>query len=185
MTTVIPVMQMNSEQYSKIFVRCFVISLVILFAVVHSPTSFSRHWFDTVVNFLPQYFSTDVVETIKLAKDVILQLYIVPFRGLIFLLSLFVVVYPVYRAIQKFIHENYFLEYRKILLQVCYTFLLLSLLTFPWKLGLMAEGYAQVSMNPFGVIDESQLLYQRLLMPVIAYLLQFQGPMLYHVFVFS
>lgn len=182
MTTVIPVPQSNSEQYSKIFVRCFVLSLVILFAVVHSPMSFLRHWFDAVLNFLPHYLSTDVVNSIKLQKDLILQQYVVPFRGLIFISSLLCIILPILQVMRVFFKDHSFLENRTILKQAAYAFLFLSLLTFPFKLGLMAEGYAQVSMNPFGVIDESNLLYQRLLMPVFAFILQLQGPLLYHVF---
>lgn len=61
-------------------------------------------------------------------------------------------------------------------------FILVSLLVMPTSLGIMGVGYSQMSISPFSFVDSSNQLYQRLLMPAIAHLLQFKGVMFYHIF---
>ena len=61
-------------------------------------------------------------------------------------------------------------------------FVIVALLVFPSTLGIMGVGYAQMSIAPFSFIDASDQLYQRLLMPAIAYALHLRGPVLYHLF---
>lgn len=58
----------------------------------------------------------------------------------------------------------------------------LSILILPLKLGIMGVGYAALSIDPFTSNDPSYQLYQRLMMPALAYFLQFKDAILYHIF---
>jgi hypothetical protein len=184
-SSIFPLSRINSEQYSPIFVRCFVLSIFILFTLANSPINFVERWYDTISSGLLSYnyLSADNYNFILAQKTFFLQLIIVPVRTLLLFLSLGVIFYPLFEALKAFSSESkkYLTglhQYRKII----YSFAVLCLLIFPTQLGLGGNIYAKMSFDPLNFNDTSLWFYQRILMPSIAYFLQMRGPLLYYVF---
>lgn len=104
-------------------------------------------------------------------------------RGLLFFLSVgylfFLIAKPI---IQFFVNTNLQHSFGSIALDSFKVFGITALLIFPSTLGIMGVGYAYMSISPFIFVDASDQLYQRLLMPVLAYALHLRGPELYHFF---
>lgn len=74
------------------------------------------------------------------------------------------------------------LPYRKLLQRTVITMAIVALLIVPSQLGIMGIGYAAFSVEPFSSTDHSYQLYQRLMMPALAYFLQFKDEVMFHFF---
>ncbi len=154
--------------------RLLVLSIIAVCVVIHTPP----------LN-LPDY----VVQAGESSLRQLLQRWnpdlsiINPLRAIVFFLSVGFLFYLISKPIKQFFTVNTSqFHYRTILINSLKIFLLVSLLVLPSTLGIMGVGYAQMSISPFSFLDSSNLLYQRLLMPALANLLQFKGAMLYHIF---
>ncbi|MBW7888480.1 MAG: hypothetical protein H3C35_09000 [Bacteroidetes bacterium] len=173
----------ESEQYSPIFVRFFVSSILLLLVLTHTPLHFISRWYNETAEYLAacHIFSFDVRELFAVQKDFFIQTILTPVRTFLFFISFIVAAIPIGASLRIFILQNskYFLPALK---KTYPALIVLSLLIIPVKLGLMAGGYAQMSYHPLGFFDETNQLYQRLLMPALAYLLQMQGMFLYYIF---
>lgn len=105
------------------------------------------------------------------------------FRSIFFFLSIALLVSLIAKpVIQFFGNTKLPRSYGSITFDSVKVFVIVALLVFPSTLGIMGVGYAQMSIAPFSFIDASDQLYQRLLMPAIAYALHLRGPVLYHLF---
>ncbi|MDD8018175.1 MAG: hypothetical protein PHP42_07365 [Bacteroidota bacterium] len=183
--SLLPIQQLNSEGYHPIFVRFFVIGIVFAFGIVHSPMLSLQHWYDTVIVILyaNSYIGKTWYDLLVLSKAYILQQYITPIRSILFFLSLIIIFVPLVKSLILFFADFKTIAFSKEVVKKTFvSFFVLAILIFPLKLGIMSVGYAQMSFNPFGIFDESGQLYQRILMPALAYFFQLQGPLLYHVF---
>jgi hypothetical protein len=176
------------EIYSPIFNRCFAFSIVVIFAVVHSPMNFARIWYDRICTdfYSPGYISAEAYHYAESEKDLFLTHYYVPIRAILFFFSLSCVLYPVIVSIKNRYRQRASVWlHKKNLLTVLLSFVILCVLVFPLNLAYMGRDYAQMSYNPFGYLDLLNWFYQRLLMPSLAYFLQLEGPVLYFVFSLS
>jgi hypothetical protein len=163
----------------------FVPAMAVAFAIVHSPTQFLHRWYESVIRTL---LSADLISKAtadaSIAQTIFfMQQYMAPLRTLMFFSAIAILFYPLVRsAIAHFREHPARIFSRKNIMTVFGSFAVISILVFPLTLGIMAEGYAQVSIDPLGVFDNSNQVYQRILMPAMAYFLQCKGPLLYHLF---
>jgi hypothetical protein len=105
------------------------------------------------------------------------------FRGFFFLiisaLLLILIVKPCMRFI---IRQKNTIPFGLILGRAIVVMFVMSILIIPSKLGIMGVGYAAFSIEPFSSTDSSLQIYQRLMMPALAYFLQFKDAVMYHIF---
>lgn len=105
------------------------------------------------------------------------------FRGLFFLIiSAALLTFIVKPCIQFFIQQKSQIHFSRILTRTIVVMFVMSVLVLPSKLGIMGTGYAAFSIEPFSSTDGSYQLYQRLMMPALAYFLQFKDAVMYHIF---
>lgn len=104
-------------------------------------------------------------------------------RGFIFLAVTSSLMIIIGRQCARFIREHRGnISFDRLAMNSLIVGILLSLLIVPAKLGIMGVGYAAMSLDPFNSTDGSYQLYQRLMMPALAYFLQFKDTLLYHFF---
>ncbi len=148
-------------------------SIVTASVVIHTPAQFLEHWLNTASL---QY------EVPSLNSPTLLY-FLNAIRALFFLISLTVILWIFIRPISEYLaqRKSEFFN-RKTLLSAFTVFVSAGILVFPSRLGIMGVGYAEMSKDPFNFLDASSQIYQRLLLPGIAYFLQFKGPVLFHLF---
>lgn len=163
----------------------FVPAMTIAFAIVHTPMQFLHRWYESVIRTLhsADLISKATADSSIVQTVLIMQQYVAPLRTLLFFSALAILFSPLIRSAIAYCREHSVRIFsRRNIITVLSSFAGISILVFPLTLGIMAEGYAQVSIDPLGVFDNSNQLYQRILMPALAYVLQFKGPLLYHIF---
>ena len=150
-----------------------VCSIIAASAVIHTPAEFVKSWIlhsPAPLN-LPAFGTTQFVYDLNSV------------RGLIFLLSTALLTYVFIRPVADFFSARKTeIPLGKLFKNSLFVFLISGLLVVPVKLGIMGIGYGEMSRDPFDFYDASNQIYQRLLMPALAYIVQFKGPLLFHVF---
>ena len=150
-----------------------VYSAVAASIVIHTPAQFVKAW----ILHLPAPFDLPFLEGdhVSFAVNAI--------RGMIFLFSIALLFAVFFRPVAAFFSEQRSkLPFGRIFENSLAVFFVCGLLVVPVKLGLMGAGYGLMSEDPFNFHDASGQIYQRLLMPAMAYFLQFRGPILFHAF---
>jgi len=148
-------------------------SIIAASAVVHTPAQFVIH---RLLNAPPSvslavFQSTQFIYAVNAV------------RGFIFLLSTGILLFTFIRPVADFFSARKVdLPLRKIFQNSLVVFFISCILVVPAKLGIMGAGYGQMSIDPFNFCDTTNQIYQRLLMPAIAYFLQFKGPEMFHFF---
>ncbi|MBI2429374.1 MAG: hypothetical protein HYV29_11385 [Ignavibacteriales bacterium] len=105
------------------------------------------------------------------------------FRGFIFLIVTSTLLVIIGRQFVQFIYDTKGkISFDRLFMNSLVASIVLSLLILPTTLGIMGVGYAAMSVDPFSSTDGSYQLYQRLMMPALAYFLQFKDALLYHIF---
>jgi len=142
-------------------------SIIAAVIVIHSPAHLLNTW---LLDF-PQTFSIAFFYTL------------ITVRGLVFLLSTTILLCTLIRPIADFFtaHRSD-ISVKKIFQNSIAVFFISGILVVPIHLGIMGIGYGQMSKDPFDYYDTTNQFYQRLLMPALAYFLQFKGPVLFHLF---
>lgn len=134
------------------------------------------------IHFPEQQIQLLIPNIITNAPDWLIPL----FNSLRAVIFFFVTVYlgwTIAKPIKKFLMESRIrCTLRDVFRNSALSFFIIGALTFPAALGIMGVGYAHMSENPFRYVDASYQLYQRLMMPALAYFFQFQGIVLYHMF---
>lgn len=74
------------------------------------------------------------------------------------------------------------IPFGKLLQRTVIAMAIVAVLIVPSQLGIMGVGYAAFSVEPFSSTDHSYQLYQRLMMPALAYFLQFKDAVMFHLF---
>ncbi len=171
----------NKLKYNSLFIGLYAISVVVLFAGVHSPMVFMLHWYDVGLSkavdtgLFPKY----AAEYLTSNKDIIFSNFVIPLKTLFFFAALLVVIYPLCKTISAYRSRilNKWVN-KKIILSVLSSFGILCLLVFPWRLA----AYGEMSFDPFGYRDNKMWYYQRILSTALSYFLQMKGPVLYLTF---
>ncbi|HTX20150.1 MAG TPA: hypothetical protein VMG34_15980 [Bacteroidota bacterium] len=141
--------------------------------VVHTPNQFVVRWLDALSASYGVRFLT-APETLFAVSAA---------RGIIFFASILVLGFLFLRPVVGYIAERRGLLFpRKVLVGAAAVFFTAGILVFPTHLGIMGVGYGEMSKDPFGFQDATNQIYQRLLLPALAYFLQFRGPLLFHIF---
>jgi hypothetical protein len=175
----------DEAHHSPMFMRFFVVAIALLFVATHAPVDFVMSWYDRFFHMLygSGYLSIASLQFLIQRKHEILVMVIVPVQTLLFFSALAIVVYPILSDLRRSgvllasrIHGTAF-SYSVVL-----AFGALMLLVVPMQLGQMGNVYSLMSRAPFNYQDWQLWSYQRILMPALAYLLQFQGPVLYFLF---
>ena len=105
------------------------------------------------------------------------------FRGLLFFVITGSLLVIIGKQFLMFLHDQKGkIVFGRVFLNSFIVSIVLSILILPVKLGIMGVGYAALSIDPFTSNDPSFQLHQRLMMPAIAYFLQFKDAVLYHLF---
>lgn len=153
--------------------QLLVCSIIAACAVIHTPAHFVENW---ALNSQPIFpFAVFKSNQFSYALNTM--------RGLIFLISIGVLLYTFVRPIVDFFStRGSDFPLGKIFKNSLAVFFIAGILVIPAQLGIMGVGYGQMSRDPFNFYDTSNQIYQRLLMPGIAYFLQFKGPFLFHLF---
>jgi hypothetical protein len=173
------------EQSSALFIRFFLLSAVVLFALTHAPINFVASWYDRVAGmlFASGYISGSTVDVLASRKETAFTDFIVPVRTWLFFIALMIVSFPLVKDVRRHI-QNQGSIYRDPVtyLHILIPFGFLCLLVVPSQLGLGGNTYARMSLDPLNFNDQKLWFYQRLLMPAVAYYLQLKGPLLYFIF---
>ena len=148
-------------------------SIIASSAVIHTPAHFTESWL----------LNSPVVPAIPVFKSIQFFYFLNTVRGLIFFLSTVFLLFTFIRPVAYFFSTRASeLPLRKIFENSLAVFFITALLVTPIRLGIMGVGYGQMSIDPFNFYDASNQIYQRLLMPALAYFVQFKGPLLFHLF---
>ncbi|HTR81463.1 MAG TPA: hypothetical protein VMM58_07510 [Bacteroidota bacterium] len=142
-------------------------------AVIHTPAYFIQHWlrYASTAYGAPNLNDGAVLYTLD------------AMRALLFLASIAVLIATFAMPVAEyFLQRKAEYDGKKILLNGLAVFIATGILVLPSRLGLMGVGYGEMSKDPFSFQDTTDQVYQRLLMPGIAYFLQFKGPLLYYIF---
>jgi hypothetical protein len=165
--------------------RLFYFSLFVAFLNVHTPVTKLRLWYEGFVGYVSNHGIAvpSAVEFLRSSQSQIFLNLIVPLKNFSFLLCLFPLIIPLVQSIRSLpTSDAQRIFNKKILVTTMKAFFFLSLLAFPFHLGIMGLGYAYMSVDFFGFPDNSGLLYKRVLMPALAHYLQFSGPTYFHIF---
>lgn len=169
-------------------------SVIILFGVVHLPKDKLNNFIAQLLQTLPNkffnaLFNKDDPQHIAaqyMAGGIVNKL-LIPLKGFLFYVALFVILAIVIKAIYRERRFWYQLKVPRIALSALSIFLILSLLIFPGGLhseglGLVGMGpdYARMSEDPFA--ENTGWYYRRLLKPAIAHFLHLDEPMRYYIF---
>ncbi|MEW5798765.1 MAG: hypothetical protein AB1728_07130 [Bacteroidota bacterium] len=135
--------------------------------VIHSPSQLLL----PLVPSLARNLTTQHVTTINF------------FRGLLFFVVTGSLLVIIGKQVALFLHDRKGkIPFGRLLQNSFIVSMVLSILVLPAKLGIMGVGYAALSIDPFTSNDPSLQLHQRLMMPALAYFLQFKDAVLYHLF---
>jgi len=158
---------LNKEKSTLVF------SLIAASAVIHTPTQFLERWLN----------AASVQYGMSSLNSPPLLYFVNSLRALLFLISLAALLWIFMRPVLEYASKRK-LDFfnRKTMLGALAVFFSAGILVLPSRLGIMGVGYAEMSKDPFIFRDGSNQIYQRLLLPALAYFLQFKGPVLYYLF---
>jgi hypothetical protein len=158
----------------------FGIAVFVLVLDVHTPISKLATAYLPALVWLLQHTSihTDTIKGWSAVQPEVFAQVIVPLKDLTALAAIVVLLIPIFQDVRK----KSLLFDKATAITSLGVFVILSLLIFPDRLGIMGKGYAYLSLSPFGFHDASNLIYKRVLMPYVAYVLQWKGIVFYRLF---
>ncbi|MGA7162323.1 MAG: hypothetical protein WBZ48_15105 [Bacteroidota bacterium] len=148
-------------------------SVIAASLIIHTPAQFVQTWLlkSTSIPGAAAFNNTQFFFTLNIV------------RGLIFFLSIGFLLYTFVRPVTDFFSSRKGeLQIGKIFQNSLVVFFITGILVIPVKLGIMGVGYGQMCIDPFNFYDATNQIYQRLLMPALAYFMQFKGPLLFYFF---
>lgn len=153
--------------------QLLICSIIAACAVIHTPAHFVENWLH----------NSSATFNVSVFKNTQFSFALHAMRGFVFFISITFLLYIVIRPTADFFSANKFgYPFKKMFQNSLVIFFVSGILVIPTQLGIMGVGYGQMSNDPFIFYDASNQIYQRILMPAIAYFLQFKGPILFHLF---